>query len=136
LKVEKDEQPLTLAEVFRSVSDGVWSDLPAGDAKVTSSVTRRNLQREHLRMLTDLTLGKKTAQPTGMMMMFIGAARSAPPDARSLARLHLREIQKRIGTVLTDEKVKGLDDTTRAHLEESQDRIAKVLNASMQVNEP
>jgi hypothetical protein len=29
-----------------------------------------------------------------------------------------------------------VDDTTRAHLEECRERIAKVLNASMQVQEP
>jgi len=29
-----------------------------------------------------------------------------------------------------------VDDTTRAHLEECHERIAKVLNASMQVREP
>lgn len=135
LKVEKDEQPLTVAEVFRSVSDGVWSDLPTmGKDVKASSVIRRNLQREHLRNLGDLVLGKKSGG-AGMMMFGMGSSKAAPPDARSLARLHLREIQKRINTLLGDEKVKGLDDTTRAHLEECQERIAKVLNASMQVNE-
>ena len=52
----------------------------------------------------------------------------APPDARSLARMHLREIGKRIDATLND-KERALDDTTRAHLEECQERIAKVLGA-------
>jgi hypothetical protein len=136
LKADKEEQPLTMAEVFRSVSDGVWSDLPAPnkpDPKVTSSVIRRNLQREHLKGLSELVLGKK-ASGGGFFFSF-GSSRPVPPDARSLARLHLREIQRRINAVIGDEKVKGVDDTTRAHLEECQDRIAKVLNAAMQVNE-
>ena len=34
-----------------------------------------------------------------------------------------------------DERQNGVDETTRAHLEECRERIAKVLNASMQVND-
>jgi hypothetical protein len=138
LKVEKEE-PLTLAEVFRSVSDGVWSDLPTmgKDPKTKSSVIRRNLQREHLKSLGDLVLGKKSNSSTAghFVIMIGGSSKPVPPDARSLARMHLREVQKKITGVLGDENVKGIDDTTRAHLEECQERIAKVLNASMQVNE-
>jgi hypothetical protein len=140
LKVEKDEQPLTMAEVFRSVTEGVWSDVPAAkpDAKTTvpSSVIRRNLQREHLKELANLVLGKKSS--SGFIIITFGGGGSSPvpPDARSLARMHLRDVQKRIGRVLSDEKLAGPDDTTRAHLEECQERIGKLLNASMQVNEP
>jgi len=112
---EKEEQPLTVAEVFRSVTDGVWVDLPAKDPKaVKTSVINRNLQREHIRDLSSLALG----------------SRFAPPDARSLARMHLRDIGKRVQTVL-DDKNSVIDDTTRAHLEECHERIAKVLAASM-----
>jgi hypothetical protein len=58
-----------------------------------------------------------------------------PPDARSLARLHLREVGKRIDAALAD-KHAAADDTTRAHLEECRERITQVLSASVQVNEP
>jgi hypothetical protein len=125
LKTDKDEKPLTIAEVFRSLTDGIWSDGTDKDGKegqrqVSSSVIRRNLQREHLKELSALVLGG------------LGAA---PPDARSLARMHLRDINKRIDSTLSDKKA-VVDDTTRAHLEECHERIAKVLNASMQVREP
>src|SRR5205823_3938374 len=33
LKADKGEQPLTMAEVFRGVTDGVWGDLPNGGPK-------------------------------------------------------------------------------------------------------
>jgi len=67
--------------VFRAATDGVWGDL--GSKKpVTSSVLRRNLQRDHLRRMTGLALG------TGR----------GPADARSLARMHLRELAKKIET--------------------------------------
>ena len=99
-------------------------------------MVRRNLQREHLKELTNLVLGKKPAvSGGGMHMMSFGPSRPIPPDARSLARMHLRDILKRITQALSA-KEPVRDDTTRAHLEECQERIAKVLSASMQVNEP
>jgi hypothetical protein len=119
LKAEKEDQPLTVAEIFRSVTDGVWADLPAKDTKaVKTSVINRNLQREHLRDLSSLALGN----------------RSAPPDARSLARMHLRDIDKRVKAVLDDNTL-AIDDTTRAHLEDCHERITNALAASMQVTE-
>jgi hypothetical protein len=117
MKADKDEKPLEIAEIFRAATDGVWGDLAAKEAK--SSVLRRNLQRDHLRRLTMLALG------TGR----------GPADARSLARMHLRELQEKIVKILND-KAMSLDDTTRAHLMESGERITKVLAASVQVSEP
>jgi len=135
LKVEKDEA-FTLAELFRGVTDAVWSDLPREGKPGASSVVRRNLQREHLKDLTNLVLGKKLPTAGSGMMLFAGGGsmRPAPADAKSLARFHLRDLQKRMNRVLEDKDQK-LDDTQRAHLDECQERIAKVLNAAMQVNE-
>jgi hypothetical protein len=137
LAADKGEEPLTIAEVFRSLTDGTWTELPNGYAKdgkrsLPSSVVRRNLQREHIKDLSTLVLGPKSSG--GFFSLFGGDGGPAPPDARSLARLHLREINKRIDDTLKD-KAMTLDDTTRAHLEECQERIAKVLSASVQVNE-
>ncbi len=147
LKAQKDEQPLTVAEVFRGVTDGVWSDLPvaapgaAGAAqtdKRVSSVVRRNLQREHLKKLSGLVLGQRSAGGFGGhggAVVFVGdGGAEAPPDARSLARLHLQEIGKRVQTALNDKR-DASDETMVAHLEECRERIAKVLSASVQVND-
>ncbi|MCZ2340267.1 MAG: zinc-dependent metalloprotease [Bacteroidales bacterium] len=109
------EKPLTLDEVFRTLTEGIYADLPAVGGKAAarkSSVTGRNLQRVYLAHLANLTLGR------------VGAV---PADARSLARLHLREISKRAAAAAKTEK----EDTTRAHLEETVDRIQKVLDAQM-----
>jgi hypothetical protein len=142
LKADKEEKPLTIAEIFRSVTDGVWhdgvaSDLDGKDGKrnVSSSVIRRNLQREHLKNLFTLVLGERQQDSFFGMMIFLGARDSVPPDARSLARMHLRDIRKRIEGMLGNKQM-TVDDATRAHLEECHERIAKVLNASMQVQEP
>ena len=122
LQADKDDHALTLAELFRGLTDGMWSDAAAdkdGKKTLPSSVIRRNLQREHLKDLTTLVVG-----PTG-----------APADARSLARAHLKEISVRIDKALND-KAMTVDETTRAHLDECKERIAKALNASMTANEP
>src|SRR5262249_21702413 len=105
LKMENDEQPLTVAEVFRSLTDGVWGEHPikgTADVKrqVKSTVIRRNLQRAHLKELSNLVLGERDRG--GFVIFFGRSSGSAPPDARSLARMHLREIQGRISTVLND----------------------------------
>jgi hypothetical protein len=136
LQADKDEKPLTIAELFRSVTDAVWSE-NGKDQKPATSVVRRNLQREHLKHLFTLVLGEGNggARGFGGLLIVLGGGGGVPPDARSLARLHLREIGRRIDKAL-GEKELALDDTSRAHLEECQERIAKVLGASMQVQEP
>jgi hypothetical protein len=139
LKAEKGEQPLTVAEVFRGVTDGIWCELPNGTPKadkqaLASSIVRRNLQRAHVKTLSGLVLGQKQNGDALLIFLFGDAGASTPPDARSLARMHLREIGSRISSALTDKQV-ALDDTTRAHLEECNERITKVLGASMQVND-
>ncbi|MFO0841035.1 MAG: zinc-dependent metalloprotease [Gemmataceae bacterium] len=140
LKSDKEAKPVTVAEVFRTVTDGVWSDLPNGDAKkdIKSSIIRRNLQREHVRKLTTLVLGERpTRSPAGFrgyMTVVESSSRTVPPDARSLARYHLREIAKRIDIGLIA-KANDTDETTVAHLEECKEKIGKVLSASMQAND-
>lgn len=132
----KGEEPLQISEVFRTLTDSAFADLPA-DGKATdvkSSLVLRNLQRAYLTRLSNMVLGPKSG---GNFIIFLGggSGSSVPPDARSLARLHLKEIQKRIDAGLKADG-KGLDDTTRAHLEEAKEQIAKVLDASLTVNEP
>jgi hypothetical protein len=133
LKYDKEDNPLTVAEVFRALTDSVWADLGAAPTKANAGalVIRRNLQREYLKDLTNLVLGQSDAGS----FYFFGSRSATPPDAKSLARMHLRDIRRKIEATLK-EKGETLDDTSRAHLDECQERIAKVLGASMQVNEP
>jgi hypothetical protein len=137
LKADKEAKPVTVAEIFRGVSDGVWSDLPtdkAGKASA-SSIIRRNLQREHLKKLASLVLGEKSSGSSPWFLVLMdGGGGAVPPDARSLARFHLRKIGQRIDAVLKG-KAADADETTLAHLEECKERIAKVLSASMQAND-
>jgi hypothetical protein len=116
-------KPLQMAEVLRCLTDSIWRDPVAvqeGKKSVELSIIRRNLQREHVKSLTQLVLG---------------SAGRVPPDARSLARLHLKDVEKRIDR-LTKDRALAIDDTSRAHLEETRERIARALTASVQVSEP
>lgn len=143
LKAASDEQPLSMAEVFRTLTDGIWSEAPSGPTPApvrhhgAASVIRRNLQREHVKDLSYLVLGRSRPRGGGggLSILFSGSAGALPADARSLARLHLREIARRIEHTLADKQAQ-FDDTTRAHLEECQERINKTLSASLQISEP
>ena len=43
LKADKDDKPLTVAEVFRGLTDGVWSDLAArGQGRQAGAGVRRS----------------------------------------------------------------------------------------------
>jgi hypothetical protein len=146
LLADPDSRPLRMAEVFRALTDGIWSDVSvppvSGEAKgaegrqIALSTVRRNLQREHLRRLGGIVLGDRRGSAVDQFpyVVFTGGG-GYPPDARSLARLHLREIADRIGKAL-GQKDLTIDDTTRAHLEESRHRIAKILEAGLDSNEP
>ena len=132
--------PLKMAEVFRALTDGIWSECAEPtDGKgttVTCSTIRRNLQREHLKKLSTMVLGNKRSPYDDMFgyVFFFGSS-AVPADARSLARMHLQEIGERIDKSVPKRDAK-VDDTTRAHLLECRTRINKVLDATLDVNEP
>ena len=124
LKFPKGETVFTLPELFSGITDAVWVELNRNvgekqwsntDAFISSF--RRGLQREHLKQLIKLVLD---------------ADSGTPEDARSLARRHLGQINTRIQGVLQNAQGR-LDDYSLAHLEESQVRVTKALDASFQV---
>ena len=144
LQAEPESKPLQVAEVFASLTGGIFTEvgldpskpLDAGKpATVACSTIRRNLQREYVRRLATIVLGEKRA-PLGdsyPFVLFMGGG-SYPADAKSLARFHLAKIATAIGKVL-DNKDLALDDTCRAHFDELRQKIAKTLDADQTVNE-
>ena len=130
LLVDSAGDALPLADVFRTVTDSVWSELkrvPSETTELNCSTIRRNLQRAHLQQLCRIVIGGRGssyASVAGYVVLF-GGDGSYPPDARSLARLHLQQLGDQLKTVLDNAEVK-MDDTTRAHLRESRDLIEKV----------
>jgi hypothetical protein len=142
MQCEPGSDPLKIAEVFRALSDGVFTELAAPPANgspspFTISTVRRNLQREYIKRLSTMVLGPRNDYFSGRMayIIFYGARTSAPADAKNLARLHLEEIGQKIDKLLGQQGVK-IDDTTLAHLKEIRFRIDKVLKANLNANEP
>jgi hypothetical protein len=140
-----DEEPLKMAEVFRTLSDEIWSELAMdaeetkedGEQKLELSIIRRNLQREHLRKLSTIVIGspRNPLYDLYNYVVFYGSSFNYPADARSLARMHLKELSGKIGKVLGEEELK-MDDTTRAHLQEAQVLITKTLEAQFDAAGP
>ena len=122
-KVPADQDAYTLAEHLNSIVDGVFTEWQAAEpqGEFTNRTPyidgfRRNLQRDAVKRLAALVI-----TDTG-----------APPDARTLARAHLSELNDGITKTLAAEPLK-LDDYSRAHLLDCQQRIAQALNAGLNV---
>ncbi|MDB6040719.1 MAG: hypothetical protein JWM99_4560, partial [Verrucomicrobiales bacterium] len=113
LRFEGTQKPFTMADLFTTLDASIWSELSVPTERISS--LRRNLQREHMKQLTRLTL--RTNQ-------------QAPEDATSLARASLTGLNKKLAVVLRSESLR--DVATRAHLQETYDRISAVLQAQVQ----
>ena len=111
MKVNDPKETLSLADVYDSLQDAIWSEAKAGQE---TSLIRRNLQREQLRRMTDVLV-----KPAG----------SWPADARSI----MRENARQLVSVLEKANAKsGLSKTTRAHYADALDTLNASLKASMQ----
>jgi hypothetical protein len=125
-RVPADQDSLTLPEMINNVTQGVWTELEGkadGDytaRKPMISSLRRNLQREHLERLIDLTLPGNAQGAAGKTIS-------------TLAIEQLRQLDKRI-EALQGTAAKGLDPYTTAHLNYVRDRIEKSLDAEFILN--
>jgi hypothetical protein len=124
-RVAADQDMITLPEVMNKISESIWTELDNKSGRGYSNrqpmitSTRRNLQREHLDRLIDLT-------DPGMIDGASGKAIS------NLSVAKLREIDAKIRKIVpkdSTENKSGLDDYTYAHLSEAGLRIDKALDA-------
>ncbi|MBD0334005.1 MAG: zinc-dependent metalloprotease [Cyanobacteria bacterium Co-bin13] len=127
---------LGLPELFERVNQMVWSEVLTGDGQPPAlSSLRRGLQRHHLTLLSSLvlrhSLGDLDRAQDLLEVMGIGSTLGAPEDARVMARYQLQRLGDAIATTLRRQGDR-LDISTRAHLEDARDRIAKTLNAPLQ----
>jgi len=121
-KVARGQDRVSMAEIFSTLREGIWSELPAAPAsasaapgpkpsKVEVDSFRRALQRRQLGYL--ITLATATVD-------------GAPQEAATLARADLIDLKGRIGSAL---KAPAIDPATKAHLNESLSRIDQALDA-------
>lgn len=105
---------LTLPELFDTLQNDIWTEIIQTNRRTDINSLRRALQREHLKILTAMVLRNS----------------SVPEDARTLAWYKLRQLRGHLNRTLS--RSSKFDEYTKAHLEETRDRIEKTLNAQMQ----
>jgi len=120
-RVPTDKDTVTLPELLNTLSSVIWSELDLKpDKQYTARIPmisslRRNLQREHLKRLIDLS--------------FPGAGSSAAyKPISNLSLTQLRMIKSKTNTLL---EVAGdkLDPYSKAHLTEIEGQISKALDS-------
>jgi hypothetical protein len=102
---------LRLSELYDTLQASIWSELKGG--REISSM-RRNLQREHLRIVTATLLHPS---PT------------TPADARSLMRMNAYVL---VAELRAAQSKPGFSKESRAHVAESLDTLQEALKAPMQ----
>jgi len=122
-----DQDALTLPELLNRVTNAIWEELDeAPGAKHSArkpmiSSLRRNLQREHLNRLIDLSMSTSSGS-------------SADKPISTLARMQITDLQKKLPEALKKQGDK-IDPYTRAHLEEAQSLMKKALEAQYILND-
>jgi hypothetical protein len=111
LKSAKGVVPLSLAQLHDTLQNAIWSEAWQGQ---DAGLLRRNLQREHLRRMTDV---------------LVKPANGMPPDARSLLRMNAQTLAGQLQKVLARG---GIGKETQAHFAESLNTLQTALQAQVQ----
>ena len=129
-RLSSEQDVLTLPELLDTVANAAWSELdksPGGSytaRKPYISSLRRNLQREHLERMIDLSLP--------------GAGSGEAYKAVSnLSIFRLRQLNTKITSIIGEkaDKAGNLDPYSVAHLAETKTRIEKALDAGYVYNQ-
>ena len=125
LKIPSDQDALTTPELFEHLQKAIFAEMTSlkpgeySNRKPAISSLRRNLQRIYLRKLSNLALGNT----------------SAPDDCQTVAYYQLVSLQGQIKDVLSKKDLK-LDTYSVAHLQETSERISKVLESRLALSQP
>jgi hypothetical protein len=120
--VPSDQDAITLAELIGTVTDAAWGEIAKSPTTKSTarapmiSSLRRNLQREHVQRLIDLS---------------VPVSSSVNPASRAISTLamsSLRDVKSRIDKAMSSGKA-NIDPYSLAHLEEVSVRIEKALDA-------
>jgi hypothetical protein len=123
LRAAEGGETLGIPELFATLTAAIWAETSVGTRAAGGKPAplrnigsvRRDLQRLYLNSLT---------------RMIVSPSPGTPEDARTLARATLVELGAQLDRVLATSRP-GPDAYTRAHLQDSRERIAQVLNAQI-----
>ena len=110
LKAAPGVTPLSLAQLHQSLQSAIWSEALQSQ---NASLLRRNVQREHLRRMTDA---------------LIKPPANLPADARSLLRWNAQTLATQLQKVLREGR---LNTETQAHFAESLNTVQTALQAQV-----
>ena len=110
LKAAPGVTPLSLAQLHHSLQSAIWSEALQSQ---NASLLRRNVQREHLRRMTDA---------------LIKPPANLPADARSLLRWNAQTLATQLQKVLREGR---LNTETQAHFAESLNTVQTALQAQV-----
>ena len=108
-KVRDQKKVLPLYELYSTLQNAIWSELATSS---DISGARRNLQREHLKRLSN---------------SLIRPSPNTPADARSLLREQALQLQSALRSTVG----RPMSQEAKAHLSESQATLNEVLKASL-----
>jgi hypothetical protein len=112
LRASGGEETIGLPELFATLTGTIWAEAYHPGTNVSS--VRRDLQRMYLNRLLGL---------------YLSPAPGTPEDARTLARASLVELERQLDHALDAKS--HLDAYTRAHLDDSRERVDQGLKAPM-----
>jgi hypothetical protein len=121
MRVEAGEDALTMPEVFSAITGAIWQEIDEAPSRSYTarepmiSSLRRNLQREHVDRLIDLSLD--------------GGFGAAAKPISNLAMMELEMLKTRLARSMEGRNATRMDAYTRAHLMEASKRIEKALDA-------
>lgn len=124
-RIDSSEDALTVAEIMDTIFSGVWEELDKSPSKSYTnresmiSSLRRNLQRQHIERLVNLSNPSPVFGASGK-------------PVSTLAVLQLRELDAKLAKAL--ESKNRLDRYTLAHLSDSQQRVKQALEAQYIAN--
>jgi hypothetical protein len=127
-------EALTLPELFDTLQKGIWTEVLQADKPVQISSLRRSLQRQYMNTLINMVLrnadavGKAQTLPDLLLAL---RTSGVPEDARTLAWYELKQLRESLRSTLRKQG-DDLNIYTKAHLEESYDRLSKALDARFQ----
>lgn len=108
------ENTVTIPELMGRLTHAIWQEVWSAPGRNVDS-NRRDLQRVHLE---------------AMISIVTESGEEMPADAKSVARMQLKDLSARLDSRLSPPTYE-FDDYTRAHLEESRARIDKALEAGL-----
>ena len=142
LQSDPGSDPLKIAEIFRTLSDGIFTEVAsppvAGSSPLCDlhdpaqpSARIRQAAEQHGPRAQE----RSAVRPATAFIVFLGNSSSIPRMPRTWRGCTSMRSARR-STNSSSQKDRKIDDTTLAHLKEIRFRIDNVLKAGLNANEP